>query len=225
MVIILKDCIGKKYPLCAVLFVIEGLIYSSHMISVVISTLLCIQKALVMRFPSWEKRHLSKAMSFRIVSVAILCTCFLYIPSMVHDMMNISRGENNTCCFSQNHLIIRRINEPIASIEDDHTTSTSTSNDLEYSSSITEFDYWISDENVSLTSINQSNWQSESGSGTDEFDNWIIDEEISNYTLLQVTNKKQNYVGGLSKNCDICGILFLPVLANELYCGTYIDDS
>ncbi|CAC5399612.1 unnamed protein product [Mytilus coruscus] len=219
----------RKFPLCAVLFVIEGLIYTSHMISVVITTLLCIQKALVMRFPRWGKRHLNKAMSFRIVSVAILCTCFLYIPSMVHGMMNMSRGVNDTCCFSQDHLIIHRINEPIASIEDDHTTSTSTSNDWQTSinqsndwqssNGIKEFDYWISDENVSLTSIYQSNWQSESGSGTEEFDNWISDEETSNHTLFQITTKKQKSVGGGS--IETCGrriVMYGPFFTRPTWC-------
>lgn len=145
----------RKYPLCAVLFVIEGLIYPIHMISVVITTLLSIQKALVIRFPRWGKRHLNKTMSFRLVVVTIVCICFLYIPSMIHGMMNLSSGDDNKCCFSQEHLSIRRIYEPIDSIEDDHATSTSIykddkisiniSKDWQFSNSIKEFNYWISE--------------------------------------------------------------------------------
>lgn len=42
---------------------------------------------------------------------------------MIHGMMNLSRGDNNTCCFSQEHSVICRIYKPIDPIEGDHTTT------------------------------------------------------------------------------------------------------
>ena len=98
----------RKFPLCLILFIIEDFVYVFHMSSVLITTCLCIQKAIVLKYPLWSKRHLNKKSSVLIIIVVITCIVAFNIPYTVHGIFGIYRGENDKCCHSEKQMYKQR---------------------------------------------------------------------------------------------------------------------
>ncbi|CAC5403667.1 unnamed protein product [Mytilus coruscus] len=91
---------NRKYPSCVVLHVLDDIAYSCHMSSVLITTLLCIQKALALLFPMWAKTYLTIKTSLIASMVALFCSLSLFLPTTIITSMEMFNGTNGTCCYS-----------------------------------------------------------------------------------------------------------------------------
>ena len=93
---------NRKYPACLVFHVLDDLAYICHISSVLITTLLCIQKALAMLFPMWAKTYLTATTSLIASIVALLCSLSLFLPTTINSSLGMFNGSNGTCCYSDN---------------------------------------------------------------------------------------------------------------------------
>jgi hypothetical protein len=87
--------------------------YIFHMSSILITTCLCIQKAIVLKYPLWGKRHLNKKSSVLIIIVVITCILVFNIPNTVHGIFGIYRGENDKCCHSGKQMYKQRVKQSV----------------------------------------------------------------------------------------------------------------
>jgi hypothetical protein len=115
---------GRKFPLCLILYIMEDFMYIFHMSSILITTCLCIQKAIVLKYPLWGKTHLNKKSSVLIIIVVITCILVFNIPNTLHGIFGIYRGENDKCCHSEKQMYKQRTFENACESED-HLTTTS----------------------------------------------------------------------------------------------------
>jgi hypothetical protein len=113
----------RKFPLCLILYTIEDFMYVFHMSSILITTCLCIQKAIVLKYPLWSKINLNKKSSVLITVVVITCVVAFNIQSTVHGVIGIYRGENDECCHSEKQMYMQRTFENVCESED-HLTAT-----------------------------------------------------------------------------------------------------
>ena len=113
----------RKFPLCLILFIIEDFMYVFHMSSILITTCLCIQKAIVLKYPLWGKRNLNKKLSVLIIIVVIACIVAFNIPNTVHGIFGIYRGENDKCCHSEKQMYKQRTFKNACESEDHFTTT------------------------------------------------------------------------------------------------------
>ncbi|VDH98133.1 Hypothetical predicted protein [Mytilus galloprovincialis] len=93
---ILAQWYNFDYPQCIMYFLLDDLKYTFHFVSVLITTLLCLQKTAALLFPMWSKRHLSNTVSV-VCSVCIVIFCFgIFSPIMYHSyLMEEIQG---SCC-------------------------------------------------------------------------------------------------------------------------------
>lgn len=113
----------RKFPLCLILYIIEDFMYVFHMSSILITTCLCIQKAIVLQYPIWSKRHLNKKSSVLISIVVITCVVVFNIPNTVHGIFGIYRGKNDKCCHSEKQMYNQRTFENVCESEDNLTAT------------------------------------------------------------------------------------------------------
>ena len=97
----------RKYPECVVFSVIEDMSYMFHMMSVLITTLLCIQKAAVLKFPLWGKTHLNNKSSYVGVLLVIVVMIAFFLPFTAMKISSISPGDANECCYSLEHMFVQ----------------------------------------------------------------------------------------------------------------------
>ncbi|CAG2251629.1 unnamed protein product [Mytilus edulis] len=91
---------NRKYPACVVFHVLDDLAYVCHMSSVLVTTLLCMQKALAMLFPMWAKTNLNATTSLIASMVAFVCSLSLFLPTTITSSLGMFKGPNGTCCYS-----------------------------------------------------------------------------------------------------------------------------
>ena len=71
---------NRKYPNCVVFHVFDDCAYVFLIMSVLITTLLCVQKVVAMKFPFWAKYHINKQSSFLGILIVILVSISIFAP-------------------------------------------------------------------------------------------------------------------------------------------------
>ncbi|CAC5410380.1 unnamed protein product [Mytilus coruscus] len=66
------------FPQCIMYFLLHELKYTFHFVSVLITTLLCLQKTAALLFPMWSKRHLSNTASILYNDDAVIRNCVVW---------------------------------------------------------------------------------------------------------------------------------------------------
>ena len=97
---------NRKYPDCVVFNVVDDCAYAFHIMSVLLTTLLCVQKAVVMNFPIWAKRHVNTQSSFRGILIVILVSIPIFVPYTYSGLSEIFQGNSGGCCYSENHIFV-----------------------------------------------------------------------------------------------------------------------
>ncbi|VDI37656.1 Hypothetical predicted protein [Mytilus galloprovincialis] len=85
------------YPQCIMYSFLYELKYTFHFVSVLITTLLCLQKTAALLFPMWSKRHLSNTVSV-VCSVCIVIFCFGIFTPILYDSFLMEEIQGS-CCF------------------------------------------------------------------------------------------------------------------------------
>ncbi|CAC5423310.1 CMKLR1 [Mytilus coruscus] len=97
---------NRKYPSCVIFNVLDNIVYSCHMSSILITTLLCVQKALAILFPIWSQSYLTVKTSLIAGMVALLSSLSLFLPSVIIASLEMSSGSNGACCYSDKHISV-----------------------------------------------------------------------------------------------------------------------
>lgn len=97
---------NRRFPHCAVFNILDDLSYAFHMMSVLVTTLLCIQKTVVIRFPLWGKTHLTTKTSIISALVVVICALVLFIPTTILGTSEMFKGDNGSCCYSERHIFV-----------------------------------------------------------------------------------------------------------------------
>lgn len=105
----------RRYPSCIPLVIIEDCIHVFHASSVLITTILCVQKSVVMAFPFRSKVYCTMQTSLIAIMMTLVTTLAIYLPSTVHGVNNMYKGENDTCCISSEHMYIVNIHAAFGS--------------------------------------------------------------------------------------------------------------
>lgn len=100
---------NRKYPDCVVFYVFDDCVYAFHMMSVLTTTLLCVQKAGTMRFPFWAKYQINKQLSFLGILFVMLVSISLYVPYAYSGIGEIFQGNRGGCCYSENHIFVTNL--------------------------------------------------------------------------------------------------------------------
>ena len=72
-----------KYPFCLVYTTNLYLYHMFHLLSLVLTTIMCFQKTCVIMFPIWGKQHLWNRFSFTSVVVVFVCSVVVYLPRVL----------------------------------------------------------------------------------------------------------------------------------------------
>ncbi|CAC5408599.1 unnamed protein product [Mytilus coruscus] len=75
-----------------------------HLLSVFITTLLCMQKAVALLFPLWSNAHLDKASSLKGFCFVLIFTLLLYLPISYFQIYTFN-DVDGSCCKDQKRLI------------------------------------------------------------------------------------------------------------------------
>ena len=86
--------------------VLDDLSYAFHMMSVLETTLLCIQKTVVIRFPLWGRTHLTTKNSIISALVGVICALFSFIPTTILGTSEMFKDDNGSCCYSERHIFV-----------------------------------------------------------------------------------------------------------------------
>lgn len=87
------------FPQCLIYSLLYEIKYTFHFVSVLLTTLICLQKTAALLWPIWSKRHLTNHVStICSVSTFIFCTC-IFIPILYHS--SLIKKVNESCCDSQ----------------------------------------------------------------------------------------------------------------------------
>ena len=97
---------NRRFPHCAVFNVLDDLSYAFHMMSVLETTLLCIQKTVVIRFPLWGRTHLTTKNSIISALVGVICALFSFIPTTILGTSEMFKDDNGSCCYSERHIFV-----------------------------------------------------------------------------------------------------------------------
>lgn len=101
----------SKYPYCRFLFWMDSVLISAfHLISLVLTTLLALQKSVAILFPIRSKRFLKKRTSVVLVLLSITTLLTVYIP---YGLMFDFHEENDFCILSYDSWVSERFFQDI----------------------------------------------------------------------------------------------------------------
>lgn len=100
---------NRTYPGCVVFHVLDDGAYAFHMTSVLITTLLSVQKAFAMLFPMWAQTFLTVNTSIIASTVALCCSLSLFMPTTISTSQEMSNASNGMCCYSD-QLVSKYLN-------------------------------------------------------------------------------------------------------------------
>ncbi|CAC5423309.1 unnamed protein product [Mytilus coruscus] len=95
---------NRKYPGCVVFHVLDDIAYAFHMTSILITTLLCIQKALAILSPMLAQTYLTVKTSLIASTVALCCSLSLFLPTTITTSLEMFNVSNGTCCYSDQRV-------------------------------------------------------------------------------------------------------------------------
>ena len=121
-----------KYPFCLVYTTNLYLYHMFHLLSLVLTTIMCFQKACVIMFPIWGKQHLWNRFSFtsvvvvsvwsvvvylpRVLSYTFLMFCripsscsVVYLPRVLEKLIYLHTGLDDIYCFKFDRTFIKYI--------------------------------------------------------------------------------------------------------------------
>ena len=100
---------NRKYPDCVVFYVFDDSAYAFHMMSVLITTLLCVQKAVAMKIPFFAKYYINKQSSFLGILIVILVSTPIFVPYIYSGISEIFQDNSGGCCYSENHKFVTNL--------------------------------------------------------------------------------------------------------------------
>lgn len=89
---------NMEYPFCLVYLVSLYLSNMLHLMSLVITTILCTQKACVISFPIWSRQHIHNSFSYISIGVTCIISMFLYIPRILKASLYLYPNQAGLCC-------------------------------------------------------------------------------------------------------------------------------
>lgn len=95
-----------KYPFCLIYTTNIYLSNMFHLLSLVLTTIMCFQKACVIMFPIWGKQHLRNRFSFTSVFVVFVCSVIVYLPRVLEKLLYVHTGSDDICCFKFDRTFI-----------------------------------------------------------------------------------------------------------------------
>lgn len=98
-----------KYPFCLIYTTNLYLSNMFHLLSLVLTTIMCFQKACVIMFPILGKKHLRNRFSFTSLVVVFVCSVVVYLPRVLEKLLYVHTGLDDICCFKFDRTFIKYI--------------------------------------------------------------------------------------------------------------------
>ena len=98
-----------KYHFCLIYSTNLYLSHMFHLLSLVLTTMMCFQKACVIMFPIRGKQHLRNRFSFISVVVVFACSVVVYLPRVLEKLVYLHTGLDDICCFKFDRTLIKYI--------------------------------------------------------------------------------------------------------------------